>query len=29
MEGELDDIATAKEDMIKVLDEFYYPFQEG
>ena len=28
MEDELDDIATAKEDMIKVLDEFYYPFQE-
>ncbi len=28
MEGELDDIATAKDDMIKVLDEFYYPFQE-
>jgi len=28
MEGELDDIATAKADMIKVLDEFYYPFQE-
>ena len=29
MEGELDDIATAKEDMTKVLDEFYYPFQEA
>ena len=28
MEDELDDIATAKEDMVKVLDEFYYPFQE-
>ena len=28
MEDELDDIASAKEDMIKVLDEFYYPFQE-
>ena len=28
MEDKLDDIATAKEDMIKVLDEFYYPFQE-
>ncbi|HEV3120705.1 MAG TPA: type I DNA topoisomerase, partial [Isosphaeraceae bacterium] len=27
MEGELDDIATAKEDMVKVLDEFYHPFQ--
>jgi DNA topoisomerase-1 len=29
MEDELDDIASAKEDMIKVLDEFYYPFQEA
>ena len=29
MEDELDDIATAKEDMIKVLDEFYYPFQDA
>ncbi len=29
MEGELDDIASAKEDMTKVLDEFYYPFQEA
>ena len=29
MEDELDDIATAKEDMVKVLDEFYYPFQEA
>jgi DNA topoisomerase-1 len=28
MEDKLDDIATAKADMIKVLDEFYYPFQE-
>jgi DNA topoisomerase-1 len=28
MEDELDDIATAKEDMVKVLDEFYHPFQE-
>jgi DNA topoisomerase-1 len=29
MEGELDDIATAKEQMAKVLDDFYYPFQEA
>ena len=29
MEDELDDIATAKEDMVKVLDEFYHPFQEA
>lgn len=29
MEDELDDIATAKEEMIKVLDEFYHPFQEA
>ena len=29
MEDELDDIASAKEDMVKVLDEFYYPFQEA
>ncbi len=29
MEDELDDVATAKEDMVKVLDEFYYPFQEA
>ena len=29
MEDELDDIASAKEDMVKVLDEFYYPFQES
>jgi DNA topoisomerase-1 len=29
MEDELDDISTAKEDMVKVLDEFYYPFQEA
>ncbi len=28
MEDELDGIASAKEDMVKVLDEFYYPFQE-
>jgi len=28
MEDELDEIATAKVDMIKVLDEFYHPFQE-
>ncbi len=29
MEDELDGIASAKEDMVKVLDEFYYPFQEA
>ncbi len=29
MEGELDRVATDKEDMVKVLDEFYYPFQEA
>jgi len=29
MEDELDDIAAAKEDMVKVLDEFYHPFQEA
>ncbi len=29
MEDELDDIAPAKEDMIKVLDDFYHPFQEA
>jgi len=29
MEDELDDVATAKEDMVKVLDEFYYPFQDA
>ncbi len=29
MEDELDGIATAKEDMVKVLDEFYYPFQDA
>jgi DNA topoisomerase-1 len=29
MEDELDDISTAKEDLVKVLDEFYYPFQEA
>jgi DNA topoisomerase-1 len=28
MEDKLDDIASAKADMVKVLDEFYYPFQE-
>ncbi|WP_435010106.1 type I DNA topoisomerase [Tundrisphaera lichenicola] len=28
MEDELDEIATAKVDMVKVLDEFYHPFQE-
>jgi DNA topoisomerase-1 len=28
MEDKLDDIATAKEEMTTVLDEFYYPFQE-
>jgi DNA topoisomerase-1 len=29
MEDELDDIVTGKEDMVKVLDEFYHPFQEA
>jgi DNA topoisomerase-1 len=29
MEDELDDIATAKENMVQVLDEFYYPFQDA
>ncbi len=29
MEDELDDIASAKEDMVKVLDEFYHPFQDS
>jgi DNA topoisomerase-1 len=29
MEDELDDIASAKEEMVKVLDEFYHPFQEA
>ncbi len=29
MEDELDDIAQAKEDMVKVLDDFYHPFQEA
>jgi DNA topoisomerase-1 len=28
MEDKLDDIASAKADMVKVLDEFYYPFQD-
>jgi DNA topoisomerase I len=28
MEDELDEIATAKVEMVKVLDEFYHPFQE-
>jgi len=28
MEDKLDEIASAKEEMTKVLDEFYYPFQE-
>ncbi|MFO0907920.1 MAG: type I DNA topoisomerase [Isosphaeraceae bacterium] len=29
MEDELDDIASAKEDLVKVLDEFYHPFQDA
>lgn len=29
MEEELDEVATAKIDMIKVLDEFYHPFQDA
>jgi len=29
MEDELDDIATKKEDMVKVLDDFYHPFKEA
>ncbi len=29
MEDELDDIVTGKEDMVRVLDEFYHPFQES
>jgi DNA topoisomerase-1 len=29
MEDELDDIASKKEDMVKVLDDFYHPFQEA
>lgn len=29
MEDELDDIVTGKEDMVRVLDEFYHPFQEA
>jgi DNA topoisomerase-1 len=29
MEDELDDIASAKEEMVKVLDEFYHPFQDS
>ena len=28
MEDELDEIASAKVEMVKVLDEFYHPFQE-
>ncbi len=28
MEDELDEIASAKVDMVKVLDDFYHPFQE-
>ncbi len=28
MEDELDDIASAKEEMTKVLNDFYYPFQD-
>ena len=28
MEDELDEIATAKIDMVNVLDEFYHPFQQ-
>src|SRR4029077_15965070 len=27
-EGKLGGIAAAKADLVKVLDEFYYPFQE-
>ncbi len=29
MEEELDEIAAAKMDMVKVLDDFYHPFQES
>jgi DNA topoisomerase-1 len=29
MEDELDDIVTGKEELNRVLDEFYYPFQES
>ncbi len=29
MEDELDEVASAKEEMTKVLDEFYHPFQEA
>lgn len=29
MEDELDDVAQAKEEMYRVLDEFYHPFQES
>ena len=29
MEDELDDIASAKYDMVKVLDDFYHPFQDA
>ena len=28
-DSELDEIATAKVDMVKVLDEFYHTFQES
>ncbi len=28
MEGKLDDIASSKDELTKVLDEFYYPLQE-
>ncbi len=29
MEDELDEVASAKVDMVKVLDEFYHPFRES
>ncbi len=29
MEDELDEIASAKEEMVKVLDDFYHPFQDA